>query len=114
MWCWYFSKRSASCPIVARTASDGSAFSKLICNGICMNSLSSRRGNRLAVGADHERWHGLGVGDGILGTHTGPQHRKPKPKTKSSKSTKAKKKAPPKRAKATPNNYSVKLAVSAI
>ncbi len=27
------------------TASDGSAFSKLICNGICMNSLSSRRGN---------------------------------------------------------------------
>jgi hypothetical protein len=53
----------------------------------------------LAVGADHERWHGLGVGAGILGTHTGPQHRKPKPKTKSSKSTKAKKKAPPKRAK---------------
>src|SRR6266480_6894715 len=39
MWCWYFSNRSTSCPIAARTASDGSAFSKLICNGICMNSL---------------------------------------------------------------------------
>src|SRR5947207_560184 len=45
MWCWYFSNRSTSCPIAARTASDGSAFSKLICNGICMNSLSSRRGS---------------------------------------------------------------------
>src|SRR5258707_12345657 len=43
--CWYFSNRSTSCPIAARTASDGSAFSKLICNGICMNSLSSRRGS---------------------------------------------------------------------
>src|SRR5260370_42220806 len=39
MRCWYFSNRSTSCPIAARTASDGSAFSKLICNGICMNSL---------------------------------------------------------------------------
>src|SRR5258707_12565954 len=45
MRCWYFSNRSTSCPIAARTASDGSAFSKLICNGICMNSLSSRRGS---------------------------------------------------------------------
>ncbi len=34
-----FSNRSTSCPIATRTASDGSAFSKLICNGICMNSL---------------------------------------------------------------------------
>jgi len=40
MWCWYFSNRSTSCPIAVRTVSDGSAFSKLICNGICMNSLS--------------------------------------------------------------------------
>src|SRR5208337_3694002 len=45
MWCWYFSNRSTSCPIATRTASDGSAFSKLICNGICMNSLSSWRGS---------------------------------------------------------------------
>src|SRR6266481_8667865 len=45
MWCWYCSNRSTSCPTAARTASDGSAFSKLICNGICMNSLSSKRGN---------------------------------------------------------------------
>src|ERR1700730_13585859 len=45
MWCWCFSSRSTSCPITAQTASDGSAFSKLICNGICMNSLSSRQGS---------------------------------------------------------------------
>jgi hypothetical protein len=43
MWCWYFSSLSTSRRIAARRASDGSAFSKLICNGICMNSLSSRR-----------------------------------------------------------------------
>ena len=52
MWCWYFSSRSTSCSIAVRTASDGSAFSKLICNGICMDGLylhpTTQKSNRMS------------------------------------------------------------------